>query len=397
MKRNLWLLLFLSLTGFVTSFGSYIVAANLPAYSRQTGAGLIVIGILIALYDVAEIMIKPLAGLLSRRWGEWSMLRAGLILFALASGIYLMLPPQWLILIRLLQGAGAAFFSIMSMTLLIRHFADQKGTALGIYGAVKNSGYVLAPTIGGFLVYLSDFQSVFVLCAAIGLVVVVLSYLIRPRSYPDGRLPAGNQKKKSPALTDLLDSLKNRQTLPIYLIMFFNMIFMTAFFGFMPVLLAAKGLNLMQAGVVLGCNAVVYLAVQPLAGRLSDSFSRKKLITWGLIIATISIILITFFRFPYYLIFSVALAAGIGCVSPLGEAFVGDVSDPDDLAVNLGIAGAYREAGEMAGPLAIGFFGQAMGLDWAFLLVGLTGLAGLICIVFLKEQQPDHSIEFVKL
>jgi len=397
MKKNLGLLVFLSLTGFVTSFGAYIVAANLPAYSRQTGAGLIVIGILIALYDVAEIMVKPLGGLLSRRWGEWPMLRTGLMLFALASGIYLILPPQWLILIRLLQGAGAAFFSVMSMTLLIRHFADQKGTALGIYGAVKNSGYVLAPTIGGFLTYLSGFQSVFVLCAAVGFLVIVLSYLIRPRAYPDSRLSAASQSKKSPALIDLLDSLKNRQTLPIYLIMFFNMIFTAAFFGFMPVLLAAKGLNLMQAGVVLGCNAVVYLAVQPLAGRLSDTFSRKKLIAWGLSTATISIMLISFFRFPYYLIFSIALAAGLGCVAPLGEAFVGDVSDADDLAVNLGIAGAYREAGEMAGPLAIGLIGQAMGLDWAFLLVGFTGLAGLFCIVFLREQQPDRLIEYVKL
>jgi MFS family permease len=397
MKKNFFLLLFLSLTGFVTSFGSYIVAANLPAYSRQTGAGLIVIGILIALYDVAEIVVKPLGGLLSRRWGEWSMLRAGLMLFALASGIYLVLPPQWLILVRLLQGAGAAFFSVMSMTLLIRHFADQKGTALGIYGAVKNSGYVVAPTIGGIVVYLSDFQSVFVLCLAVGLLVIVLSYLIRPRSYPDGRLPAGGQRKKSPALKDLINSLKNPRTLPIYLIMFFNMIFMAAFFGFMPVLLAARGLDLMQAGIVLGCNAAVYLAVQPLAGRLSDTFSRKKLLAWGLITATISILLITFFRSPYYLIFSVSLAVGIGCVSPLGEAFVGDVSDPDDLAVNLGIAGSYREAGEMAGPLAMGFFGQTMGLDWAFFLVGLTGFAGLICILFLKEEQPDHSIEFVQL
>ena len=34
-------MLFLSLTGFVASFGAYIVAANLPACSRQTGAGLI--------------------------------------------------------------------------------------------------------------------------------------------------------------------------------------------------------------------------------------------------------------------------------------------------------------------------------------------------------------------
>lgn len=395
MKRNFFLLLFLSLVGFVTSFGSYVVAANLPAYSRETGAGLIVIGILIALYDVAEIMVKPLGALLSRRWGEWVILRAGLVLFTLASGIYLILPPQWLILIRLLQGAGAAFFSIMSMTLLIRHFKIQKGMALGIYGAVKNSGYVLAPIIGGVLVSLSDFQSVFGLCMAVGLAVIFLSYLIRTRPDSEVKGPIGNKRKKSPALYDLLNSLKNRQTLPIYLVMFFNMIFMAAFFGFMPVMLAAKGLDLLQAGIVLGCNAAIYLTVQPLAGRLSDTFSRKRLIVWGLSITTISILLVAFFRSPYYLIFSFTTAVGIGCVSPLGEAFVGDVSRPDELALNLGIAGSYREAGEMVGPLAMGFIGHTMGLDWAFMLVGLAGFAGLICCMFLKQAQPDQSIEFV--
>ncbi|RPJ20127.1 MAG: MFS transporter, partial [Desulfobacteraceae bacterium] len=175
------LVLVLSLTGFVTSFGAYVVAANLPSYSKETGAGLIVIGFLIALYDLAEIFIKPFGALLSRKIGEWAVLRIGLSLFIFASGLYLVLPPQWLILVRLLQGAGAAFFSVMSMTLLIRYFMERKGTVLGIYGAFKNAGYVLAPTIGGFFVYYHGFQSIFVLCSGIGLIVIILTYLIRPR------------------------------------------------------------------------------------------------------------------------------------------------------------------------------------------------------------------------
>ncbi len=36
-RENL-LLIVLSLTGFVTSFGAYVVAANLPSYSKETGA-----------------------------------------------------------------------------------------------------------------------------------------------------------------------------------------------------------------------------------------------------------------------------------------------------------------------------------------------------------------------
>jgi len=394
-KKESLLLFVLSLTGFVTSFGAYVVAANLPSYSRETGAGLIVIGFLIALYDIAEIFIKPLGALLSRKIGEWAVLRIGLILFSLASGLYLLLPSEYLVLTRLLQGAGAAFFSVMSMTLLIRYFMERKGTVLGIYGAFKNAGYVLAPTIGGFFVYYHGFQSIFGLCCAVGLVVIILTYVICPH------LPAANasvvlkKNKKRPALKDLVDSVKNRRTLPIFLIMFFNMIFMAAFFGFLPVLLSSKGLDPLEAGFVLALNAAVYLAVQPFAGRLSDSLGRKKVITLGLALCTLCISFIPFLPNPIYIGAACLMAVGIGCVAPLGEAFIGDVSEEQALALNLGIAGSYKELGEMTGPLTMGFVGQSLGLQWAFLMVGMAGIGSLICLGFLKETRASPDIETV--
>lgn len=395
MHKNFLLLGVLSLTGFVTSFGAYIVAANLPSYSRETGAGLIFIGFLIALYDIAEIFIKPLGALLSRKTSEWAVLRMGLAIFSLASGLYLLLSPEWLVPVRLLQGAGAAFFSVMSMTLLIRHFMDRKGTVLGVYGAFKNSGYVLAPTIGGLFVYYHGFSSIFVLCLGIGLVVIILTYAIRPQAAVSRALSPIKKNKKTPGVSELLFSLRNKKTLPIFLIMFFNMIFMAAFFGFMPVLLSQKGLDPIRAGVVLGVNAVVYLAVQPFAGRLSDGLGRKKVIAFGLILATLSISSIPFFGSPFYIGFACLMALGVGCVAPLGEAFVGDVSEEDALALNLGVAGSYKELGEMVGPLFVGVVGQTWGLDRAFLMVGIAGVGSLICLGFVREKRADASVEAV--
>jgi len=391
---QLLLLVVLSLTGLVTSFGAYIVAANLPSYSRETGAGLITIGILIALYDVAEILVKPLGGLLSKKLGEWFVLRIGLIFFSLASGLYLMLPPQGLILVRLLQGAGAALFSVMSMTLLIRHFMERKGMALGVYGTCKSAGYVLAPTIGGLFVYYHGFSSIFALCLGVGFLVVILTYLIRPRAHISAFPPASKDDREDHAFKDLLHSLKNRQTLPIFLIMFFNMIFMAAFFGFMPVLLSRKGLDPLDAGIILAINATVYLAVQPFAGRLSDTLGRKKLISLGLTLSTLTVSVIPFLQYPFYIGAACLMALGIGCVSPLGEAFVGDVSDESALALNLGVAGSYKELGEMFGPVSMGFIGQMMGLKWAFLMVGIVGIGSLFSLTFLREKtkSPVDSI-----
>jgi MFS family permease len=121
------------------------------------------------------------------------------------------------------------------------------------------------------------------------------------------------KNKKSPALKDLLDSVKNRRTLPIFLIMFFNMIFMAAFFGFLPILLSSKGLDPLQAGLVLALNAAVYLAVQPFAGRFSDSLGRKKVITLGLALCTLCISFIPFLP-TFYIGAACLMAVGIGCV-----------------------------------------------------------------------------------
>jgi MFS family permease len=386
MKSKTALLILLSLTGFVTSFGAYIVASNLPAYSKETGAGLVIIGLLIALYDLAEIFVKPFGALLSRKTSEWAVLRIGLLLFSLASGMYLILAPEWLILVRLLQGAGAAFFSVMSMTLLVRYFSDRKGMALGLYGAFKNSGYVLAPTIGGVFVYYQGFGSVFALCLMVGILVLFLSFLLRPARSLDSSSEASKRRKRNPALKDLVASLKDRRMFPVFGIMFFNMIFMAAFFGFMPVLLSLKGLDPVGAGLILAVNAAFYLATQPLSGRLSDTVGRKRVIGFGLLVSTLCISVLSFLDSPYYILAACLLAVGIGCVAPLGEALVGDVSNEDNLAINLGLAGSYKELGEMAGPLLLGFVGQTIGLEYAFLMVGAAGIGSLACLGMLKEK-----------
>ena len=87
------------------------------------------------------------------------------------------------------------------------------------------------------------------------------------------------------------------------------------------------------------------------------------------------------------------MALGIGCAAPLGEALVGDVSEEHTLALNLGIAGSYKELGEMAGPLAMGFVGQTLGLRWSFVVVGVAGLMSLICLGFLREEVRSPVVE----
>src|SRR5256885_4838829 len=99
-RPRLWMAFVLGFVGFATSFGAHIVAVNLPDYARVVGVGLAMIGLLIAAYDMAEIVAKPVFGALADRQGMKRTMLAGIALFTVASLLYPFIPPTLLLLVR---------------------------------------------------------------------------------------------------------------------------------------------------------------------------------------------------------------------------------------------------------------------------------------------------------
>ncbi len=74
------------------------MATNLPPYAEAIGAGALVIGLLIAVYDFAELFAKPLAGFIADRRGMKLTLLAGLGIFIAGSLLFLFINPKLLLL-----------------------------------------------------------------------------------------------------------------------------------------------------------------------------------------------------------------------------------------------------------------------------------------------------------
>src|SRR6266540_5420773 len=102
--RRYWYLIILALCGFVTSFGAHIVATNLPAYAQTVGIGAFMIGLLIGVYDFAELVAKPAAGFIADRRGMKLTLLVGLAIFILGSLLFFIINPKFLLLVRFVQG-----------------------------------------------------------------------------------------------------------------------------------------------------------------------------------------------------------------------------------------------------------------------------------------------------
>ena len=373
MKRDL---LILGLVGFVTSFGAHAVAVNLPVYAQLVGVGTFAIGALIAVYDFAEVIAKPLFGYLADKRGQVVTLWAGLGVFSLASLAFLVVDPRLLLLIRLLQGLGAAAFSVVSVALVAAYFPQARGRSLGIYNALKGAGYVIAPVIGGWVVARSSFAGLFVVSAAIGLFVLALSLLLREPADP-ARLEDDDDDFK---LREFLAPFRDPRLLPWYAVIVLNMFFVGILFGFVPVYLNQLGYDPFHAGLIISAGTLAYLLVQPTAGWLADKVGGRPTILAGLMAASLSLILLTFTQGLPLIALVVLGGLGIGVVWTNSDAMISQIAPSGQLSTSLGTAGSYKEIGDMLGPLSVGAISQAFGLAAGFIACGIAGLAGVLVI-----------------
>lgn len=370
-------LLILGLVGFVTSFGAHAVAVNLPTYAQQVGAGTFVIGVLIAIYDFAEVIAKPLFGYLADKRGQVMTLWVGLGVFSLASLAFLVVDPRLLILIRLLQGLGAAAFSVVSVALVAAYFPYTRGQALGTYNALKGAGYVVAPVLGGFIVARANLAGLFVLSAGIGLVVLILS-LVLPEPAEPLRLDDDDDAFN---LREFLAPFSDPRLLPWYAVIVVNMFFVGIQFGFVPVYLNRLGYDPFDAGLIVGAGTLAYVLVQPPAGWLADRFGGRTTIVVGLLVSSVSLVALPFTQGPLLVTLIVLGGLGIGVVWTNCDAMVSQLARAGQLSTSLGTAGSYKEFGDMLGPLTIGAVSQAFGLTAGFVTCGVMGLASTALIL----------------
>lgn len=365
-----WYLVILALTGFVTSFGAHIVATNLPSYAQMVGVGAFMIGLLIAVYDFAELFAKPVAGFIADRRGMKITLLAGIVIFILGSLLFLILDPKWLLLVRFVQGLGAAALSTVSITLVAKYFAaGKRGTAFGIYNAIKGAGYVVAPALGGFLAHGYGFSMIFIVSAVVGSVALILSFFL-----PKDKSKAELDDDDDMTLKEFFLIFKEPRLLPIYAVIVINMFMVGILFGFLPVYLYSIGYTPLQSGLVVSIGTASYLLVQPVAGYLADKVSVRVTVLIGLLMASLAITAATFVSGLALIVVIVIAGIGVGTVWTNSDTLISSMADERTLGASMGAAQSFKEFGDMIGPLLIGLLTQFYGVRVGFVACGLLAL-----------------------
>lgn len=353
------------------------MAVNLPTYAESVGVGVAVIGVLIAAYDFAEILAKPVFGAVADRQGMKRTMLAGIAVFTVASLVYLVVPPQLLILVRFLQGVGAAALSAVSLALVGAYFDTDRGRAYGVYNAIKGAGYVVSPVVGGLIVVRSGFATIFVATALIGVAAFGLS-LFLPR--PPRETDAFDDDDDEFSLSGFLAVFRDPALRPWYAVTVVNMFFVGILFGFLPVRIHALGIDPLGSGAMLSVAALSYLLVQPAAGALADRGSVATTIRAGLLLAAVSIALAAFLDGAPLVLVLVTAGAGVGTVWTNTDTLISRLARQSQLGATMGAAGSFKELGDMVGPLLIGVLAQLFGLPVAFVACAALGALSLVAL-----------------
>ncbi len=171
------------LASFVAFLDGSVVNLALPAISREFGGGLALQQWVVDGYLLTLGALILVAGAISDQFGRLSVLRMGLVVFAVSSLLCALAPTGWvLIAARCLQGVGAAFLVPSSLAMINARFsgADQ-ARAIGTWTAWTGTAFVIGPLLGGVLVDALNWRWIF----GVNLVPLAITLYLTTKLAPD--------------------------------------------------------------------------------------------------------------------------------------------------------------------------------------------------------------------
>lgn len=187
-KKHRWLVLALvSSALFLIVVDMTVLYTALPRLTAALEASAVESLWIVNTYGLVVAGLLPGTGTLGDRLGPKPLFLLGLIVFGLASLLAAFAPsPALLIGARACLAVGAALMMPATLSIIRHTFTDERERALaiGVWSAVASGGAMLGPVLGGLLLEVFWWGSVFLINVPIVLLVLLPALALVPRVAP---------------------------------------------------------------------------------------------------------------------------------------------------------------------------------------------------------------------
>jgi len=335
--------------------GVYLLLPTLPLYAVHLGGGDAIAGLLMGIFTVAAISVRPLTGWALDAYGRKAILVVGTLISAVS-----IFAHEWavsimlLLALRFINGLGFGLQTTAASTLAGDMAPRARlGEGIGFFTLAIGVPMAIAPAVGMWLVDRGDFSALFLLAGRLTAVSLLLCFFIPFPERVGARLPFSR-----PSFASLFERGSSFPAAMVFLL--------TITYGPILSLLALYGVDrgLGNVGVFFTVYAVVLTATRPLSGRLADGWGFEPTAAVGLAFVGVGLLTLAAAHSLVVLLLAAGLyGVGFGTSQPSLQAIVihrvaparrGAAMATFLIAYDLGLTVGSVIAGFLAGVLTLG-------------------------------------------
>lgn len=362
--------------------GTSSVTPAFPRIVQELGISSGQVVLLITFFTLPGVLLTPVAGVLSDRFGRKKILVPSLLLFGIAGGACALVRDFDLLLgLRVLQGMGAAALGTTNVTLLGDLFSgDDRTEALGYNSSILSIGSASYPAIGGALATFAWYYPFALPVVAIPIAFLVLFSLHNPG-------PENDQDLKE-YFGSVWEHVKDRRVLGLFAgsLVTFILLF-GSLITYLPILMN----ELFQAsplviGLVVASSSLATAVTSTQMRRLSSRFSEKVLIRVSFLLYAAALCIVPLAPNVWMLliptvIFGVAQSLNL----PISFSLLTAAAPKENRGAFLSLNSTILRLGQTIGPLLMSATAAGLGLGGAYFVAAALAVAmSLLALVLIR-------------
>ena len=363
----------------------------LPLFAATLGAGDILLGFIVSVSTLTGMVLKPFFGILSDRWGRRMWLILGTILFAGMPFLYRFVgTPEQLVALRVAHGLATAIYGPVTLAYIASLSGSGRAERFAWFSMARNGGYVVGPAVAGWMLMTLDPVTVFTLIGVLSSAAFVPVVLL-----PEP--PRGPATRRPPLREQVVAAFRDAGRTPaVWLAGGLDAGINVALYAvkaFLPLYALSMGANIAVAGAFFSAQEGAHMLLNPLGGRLGDRVGHMRSVAAGVSTIGVAIALLTISGSGAALLGpALLIGAGQAMVSPSTLALVSAGISEQRLGAGMGLVGAMRNAGKVAGPILAGMLIAWLDFGYTFRIIAAVLIAtafGIWARSYLpKEEYP---------
>lgn len=295
--------------------GFQMTLPTLPLFVKELGGSDQLIGVIVGVFTFSALLFRPYAGQALETKGRRFVYMLGLGIFVLSVGTMGFITSiLLLIIIRIIQGIGWGFSTTATGTIATDLIPPKRrGEGMGYFGLSGNIALAFGPALGLTLVGKISFISLFLICATLGFVALLLSSTIRYKKV-----------ETSPDKTTTLKfDIFEKTALQPSLLLFFITVTFGGIATFLPVYTLEKNVTGIESYFLV--YALFLMLSRTFAGKIYDNKGHTYVFPPGTILIIIAMFLLAWLPNTTVLLIAASLyGLGFGSVQPALQAWAVD-------------------------------------------------------------------------